>query len=172
MLEYDPRPLKDAYNVDKILWVSYLCIDRFIFEKWHESVDIEFFILLFRIHHNYGPESKTPDLALAQVSRRILFRQGTISPICLPNKDIKDIPVGDNSDIKGYVAGHVQQQTNLSHRTNVIFPPFVFNIWCLYQTYFDFWMQLTRLGTYNDSRKIWKEFVLHKWIRARSSYLM
>ena len=83
---------------------------------------------MFRIHHNYGPESKTPDLALAQVSRRILFRQGTISPICLPNKDIKDIPVGDNSDIKGYVAGHVQPQNILSHLAIMIYPPFVFNI--------------------------------------------
>ena len=129
------------------------------------------FDFLYRIHPNYGPESKTPDLALAQVSHRILFKPGSISPICLPNKYIKDIPDGDNSDIKGYVAGHVKLQTILSHLAIMIYPPFVFNMWCLYQTHFDFWMQLTTLGTY-DARKIWKDFVLHKWIRARSSYLM
>ena len=131
-----------------------------------------FRFFLFRIHHNYTPVSKTPDLALAQVTRRILFKHGRISPICLPNNNIKDIPEGDNSDIKGYVAGHVQPQNILSHLAIMIYLPFVFNIWCLYQTHFEFWMQLTRLGTYNDARKIWKEFVLHKWIWPCSSYVM
>ena len=83
---------------------------------------------MFRIHPNYKPDSKTADLALAQVSRRILFNQRTISPICLPNKNTKDIPEGDKSDIKGYVAGHVQPQTILSHLAIMIYPPFVFNM--------------------------------------------
>ena len=58
-----------------------------------------------RLHPDYVPSGKTSDLALVQVDRRVKFRKGLISPICLPHKNFNDISTRTDPELKAYVAG-------------------------------------------------------------------
>ena len=54
---------------------------------------------------DYKPYKTPPDLGLVRVDRKIKFKGGRVSPICLPTPDVKDLPTESDPELKVYVAG-------------------------------------------------------------------
>ena len=48
---------------------------------------------------------KTIDICLIKSDRKIDFKAGSISPICLPDPDFTDTPIDTNMNLQAYVAG-------------------------------------------------------------------
>lgn len=48
---------------------------------------------------------KILDISLIKSNKKINFKAGSISPICLPDPDFTDIPIDTNTKLEAYVAG-------------------------------------------------------------------
>ena len=62
-------------------------------------------MIFTRIHYNYRPPRGAHDLALVETTNKVNFITDVISPICLPNTGLTDVPEDDDTYLKAYVAG-------------------------------------------------------------------